>query len=110
MKIKPIGKFLDFILPGWVAGITLAPFGIYISHEAMEYNPYWYDILEHEEIHWKQQMEMLIIPFYLWYFGEWLLKLFKYGGQSYVNISFEREARDWANLENRKKFNFIKYL
>jgi len=108
MKIKPIGKLLDFILPGWVASICIAPFGIYIDLENPDIEVI--NIFNHERIHWKQQTEMLYIFFYLWYFFEWIIKLFKYGGQSYVNISFEREARDWANLEDRKRFNWIKYL
>ena len=46
---------------------------------------------KHEKIHIAQQKEMLVIPFYLWYFIEWLVRLFK-KGNAYQNISFEREA------------------
>ena len=59
-------------------------------------------------IHWKQQMEMLIIPFYVWYFIEWVIKLFKYGKKAYYNISFEREANQRS--EYRKPFAWIKYI
>lgn len=38
---------------------------------------------------------MLFIFFFLWYFIEWTVKLFKYGvkdNKAYYNLSFEREA------------------
>jgi len=110
MKYKEMGRFLSFLLPKWVAGICLAPFGIYfdnLEHVSDQTK-------RHEEIHWKQQVEMLIIFFYLWYVIEWFVKLFKYGKQSYVNISFEREAYDNENRNNhmiiRKPYAWIRYL
>lgn len=106
--IKPMTKILRFILPNWVSGITLAPFGIYIDLD----KPFddLTSVVNHEEIHWRQQIEMFIIPFYLWYSVEWFLKLFKYGGQAYMNISFEREAYNWNNLYDRQPFNWVRYL
>ena len=92
--IKTIGPFLNFILPKWVAGITLAPFGIYIRKH-LHSN---FRIINHESIHWEQQFEMLIVFFYLWYLIEWIVKLFKYGKQAYVNVSFEREANTHENV------------
>ena len=50
----------------------------------------------HEKIHGKQQIELLIIPFYLIYFIEWLAK-------GYYNISFELEAYDNQNNEKYLK-------
>ena len=41
----------------------------------------------HEEIHGRQQKELLVIPFYLIYFLEYLFK-------GYHDISFEKEAYD----------------
>ena len=68
----------------------------------------------HERIHWFQQWEMLIIFFYFWYLIEWIVKLFKYGGQAYSNLSFEREANahegDMNYLPTRKWYAWIKYL
>ena len=49
-------------------------------------------LLNHEKIHSAQMQEMLYIFFYVWYVAEWFIKLFKYGSDSYFNISFEREA------------------
>ena len=41
--------------------------------------------LNHENTHGRQQLELLIIPFYLIYIVEWIFK-------GYRNISFEKEA------------------
>jgi hypothetical protein len=104
--------FVRLITLNWPTAITLAPFGIYLKD-------YYYedklDIINHEKIHWCQQIEMLIIPFYLWYFIEWVIKLFIYGKLAYMNLSFEREAfyYEWCAdeyLEVREKFEWIKYL
>jgi hypothetical protein len=71
-------------------------------------------LVDHEQIHTAQMKELLYIFFYIWYILEWLVKLVRYGKQSYYNISFEREAYskdcDPNYLKNRKPFSFIKYL
>ena len=65
------------------------------------------ELINHERIHLRQQIEMLIIPFYIWY----LIELYTKG---YMNISFEKEA--YANehnlnyLKKRRLFRFTKYL
>ena len=105
--IRKMGLFVRIITFNWPIAITLAPFGIYIKEK------YWCSktLRRHEMIHWKQQMEMLIIPFYLWYFIEWVIKLFKYGKDAYHNISFEREAnRSYEYPDDRKPFAWIKYI
>lgn len=72
--------------------------------------------LRHEEIHFSQQREMLFVFFYLWYFVEWLIKLFKYNDfhEAYKNISFEREAYCKENVFNyldiRDSFEWFNYL
>lgn len=51
--------------------------------------------LNHEKIHAEQQIELLIIFFYIIYLIEWLLKLIYYGfnnKKAYHAISFEKEA------------------
>lgn len=53
--------------------------------------------INHESIHTAQMKELLYLPFYLLYFGEWLVRLFG-KGNAYRNISFEREA--YANQNN----------
>ena len=72
--------------------------------------------IRHEEIHIRQQKEMLVIFFLLWYGIEWLLRLIQYRNRmtAYKNISFEREAYDNMSnigyLNNRKAYSFIKYI
>lgn len=70
-------------------------------------------LIVHETIHTKQMQEMLYVFFYLWYFTEWLIKLFLLwnGHKAYRSISFEREAYEHENdkdyLLERKHFNWI---
>ena len=74
------------------------------------------NVLRHESIHLRQQKEMLVVFFILWYIIEWLIRLIQYRNAmtAYKNISFEREA--YANqdsidyLDIRKPFSFIKYI
>jgi hypothetical protein len=73
-------------------------------------------LVNHEKIHIKQQIELLWIPFFIWYFVEFLIRLIQYKNWNlaYRNISFEREAyqneHDFEYLKNRKIFGFIDYL
>ena len=70
----------------------------------------------HEEIHGKQQREMLIVLFYLWYVLEYLFRLAVYRKHrlAYRHISFEQEAYehqgDWDYLETRKWYSWVEYL
>lgn len=72
--------------------------------------------LNHEYIHSKQMLEMLVIGFYLWYIIEWFIKWIRYGsnGKAYENLSFEREAytneSDFTYSFKRKPFSWFKYL
>ena len=68
----------------------------------------------HEKIHLKQQVEMLLIFFYLWYLLEggirWIIyRDFK---KAYRNISFEKEAynHEADAAYKRKPFAWIRYL
>src|SRR5690606_36687650 len=73
-------------------------------------------LINHERIHLRQQLELLILPFYIWYFIEYLIRLIQYKNvhQAYMNISFEREAYqndvDLQFLQNRNLFNFLRFL
>jgi len=99
-----------------IGGITLWPF--IILREIYDASPPWRRkaarIINHESIHIKQQEEMLIIPFYLWYIIEWAIKVPIYFSfrKAYYNISFEREAYDnddnLSYLNNRKHYTWIK--
>ena len=69
--------------------------------------------INHESIHAKQQLEMLWLPFFVWYLVEWVIRLFL-KGNAYYNIGFEKEAYDNERktkyLQTRKHFAWIKYL
>ncbi len=114
MKVKELKGVLAFFVGNGVKGICLAPFGIYIKKKSMK------DIktIQHESIHWKQQWEMMLIFFYLWYFVEYLIRLFFFENgrlnNAYRNISFEREAYDNDGddtyLASRNLFSWTKYL
>lgn len=73
-------------------------------------------LIFHERIHIRQQLEMLIVLFYIWYLIEFLIKwiIYKDSKLAYRNISFEREAyvnENYFNyLKKRKFWNFIHYL
>ena len=71
------------------------------------------EIINHERIHLQQQIELLIIPFYLWYIIHFLINYFKYKNweKAYQNIIFEKEAYNNENdlnyLKKRKRYAFI---
>lgn len=99
-------KFLTFFLGGGQlpAGMAFFPFIIInenIIHDGMD------ELINHERIHLRQQLELLILPFYIWY-------LIAYYRKGYMNVSFEKEA--YANdknldyLKTRKPFAFLKYV
>jgi len=101
-----------YLVPKGYIGITLFPF-IFVREAKLMQHPL---LLNHESIHLRQQAELLIIPFYIWYVLEYFIRLLLYKNkkQAYRNISFEREA--YTNEGNpdycktRKFWNFIKYL
>ncbi len=73
-------------------------------------------LLNHEQIHLRQQLELGLILFYILYLLEYFVRLVLYRNhtRAYFNISFEREAfsnqHDLEYLETRKWFAFAKYL
>lgn len=101
-----------YLVPKGYSGITIFPF-VFLRSRRFKTDLV---LINHEKIHLRQQLEMLIIPFYLFYGFEFLLRLFQYKNwaNAYKNISFEREA--YANqsnfdyLKNRPFWGFLKYL
>jgi len=96
-------KIFGFILGGMKArALAFWPFIILASDADPDE-----ELINHEKIHLRQQIEMLIIPFYIWY-------LIEYYTRGYMNVSFEREAYandgDLEYLRKRKMFSFEKYL
>jgi len=78
--------------------------------------PYNSRLVLHERIHIRQQIELLIIPFYLVYLINYLVNFLQYRNhrQAYLNIVFEKEA--YANdhnevyLQKRPLWAFINYF
>lgn len=99
------------LLPRRFHAITLFPF-IFLRRGGAENDI----LINHERIHLRQQIELLILPFYVWYIIEYLLKLIIYRNheKAYKNICFEREAyrndEDLDYLKARKMWGFVKYL
>jgi len=95
-----------------VSGMALWPF-ILLKDEKLKKNKI---LLNHERIHHRQQLEMLVIPFYLAYLGHYLINRFKYKDhiQSYYGIAFEREAylheNDLLYLRKRKWYAWIRFI
>ena len=93
-------------------GLTLWPF-IFVKEDTLKKDVI---LINHEKIHLKQQRELLILPFYIWYICEWLFRTLLYlnSYRAYQNISFEREAYANENnldyVQNRKTFSFLKYI
>lgn len=100
-----------YLVPKGYTAITLFPF-IFIHDKRLKEDT---ALINHEKIHLRQQAELLVVFFYLWYIIEYLIKLFKYANhaKAYRNISFEREAyTNEANsnyLNNRALWSFIKF-
>lgn len=73
-------------------------------------------LINHEKIHLKQQIEMLVLPFFLWYVIEYVIRFIQYKNLhlAYKNISFEREAyeneKDLYFLKQRSFLNFLNFL
>lgn len=94
-----------------IQGITLYPF-ILLKHKSYKKNKV---LMNHEEIHLQQQKELLVLPFYVLYLGNYLFNLVKYWHHhtAYLNICFEREAyeneQDLKYLSKRKFWSFWRY-
>ena len=93
-------------------GMSLWPFLI-MKNEDLKKDPVFID---HERIHLRQQAEMLVIPFYIWYLLEYLFRLLQFHDRmkAYHEISFEREAyameRKKDYLAQRRFWAFLDYL
>lgn len=73
-------------------------------------------LINHEKIHIRQQIELLIVPFYIWYFFEFVFLSIKFKNwqKAYLNISFEKEAykheKDLNYLKKRTFWSFLNYF
>ena len=100
-----------YLTPRGFRGLTFFPF-VFLTDKDDKLNTVF---INHEKIHIRQQLELLILPFYIWYLTEYLFRLiqFKDRKKAYFNISFEREAytneKDLNYLKKRPFWNFLKY-
>jgi hypothetical protein len=101
-----------YLVPSGFRGITLYPF-IFLREAKDKSNAV---LMHHERIHLRQQLELLVLPFYIIYLLEWFVKLCYYRNRNkaYRNLSFEREAyQNEANFEylkKRKWFQVFRYI
>ena len=98
-------------IPFKFTGITIYPFIFFLKGRNINNT-----LVRHETIHLRQQSEMLLIFFYLFYAIEFIVKLINQRNfyNAYLTLSFEREAyRNSHNdkyLKNRKRFAWLKYI
>lgn len=101
-----------YLIPKGYSGLTFFPF-IFLKEKRYLNNVV---TINHEKIHIRQQVELLVIPFYILYFGNLGYNYLKYRNfqKAYRNIVFEREA--YANeknldyLKSRSFWGFLYYL
>ncbi|MBK7683699.1 MAG: hypothetical protein KA347_07610 [Bacteroidia bacterium] len=92
------------------SGMALFPF-IMLRKKDLPHTP---QLLNHERIHLMQQLELLVLPFYIWYLIEYLFYRMKGNTHhtAYRSISFEREAyqheKDLNYLKGRKRWAYLR--
>jgi len=100
------------LVPKGYIGLTIFPF-VFLKYSDLKTNRY---LVNHEKIHLRQQLELLILPFFVCYSLEFLIRLIKYRNWhlAYKNISFEREAyaheKDLNYLKSRSFWSFLTYI
>ena len=72
-------------------------------------------IINHESIHIRQQLELLIIPFFIIYILNWIYNIIIYKGdgkKAYFELFFEKEAYlyeyDLGYLNKRKSWSYFR--
>lgn len=93
-----------------ITGMTIFPF-IFMRKDSVNSA-----VLNHESIHIRQQLETLIIGFYIMYLLFWLWNSITHflPGGAYYRIPFEKEA--YLNetnpnyLKTRKPFSWFRYI
>jgi hypothetical protein len=113
--INFIGMILivsKYLIPKGFRGMTMFPFVMVRDRNAQDYLV----LMNHERIHLRQQLELLVLPFFVLYGLDYLVKLIRYRDRNlaYRNVVFEREAyeneNDLAYLKSRSFWRFLKYV
>jgi hypothetical protein len=100
-----------YLTPRGFRGLTFFPF-VFMADKKDKHNKVF---LNHEKIHIRQQLELLILPFYIWYLLEFFILWIKFKDKeiAYRSIIFEKEAyakeTDFSYLKNRKLWSFWIY-
>ena len=87
------------------AGMAIFPF-ILLKNLKLKQDE---SIINHEKIHLRQQLELLILPFYILYLFNYFINLIRYKEhhKAYLNIVFEKEAyRNELTMEYLTKHNW----
>jgi len=101
-----------YLTPRGFRGLTFFPF-VFIKNKEVVLDKVF---VNHEKIHLRQQIELLVIPFYVWYGIEFLIRwiITKDKNVAYRNISFEKEAytneKDLNYIESRSFWKFLNYF
>ncbi|HKX86611.1 MAG TPA: hypothetical protein VJL37_08055 [Flavobacterium sp.] len=101
-----------YLTPKGFRGITFFPF-VFMKDKNDRQNPVF---VNHERIHIRQQLELLILPFFIWYGIEFVCRWIQYKNrhEGYRNISFEREAyaneKDLDYLKSRPFWGFSRFV
>lgn len=104
--------FSKYLVPKGYRGLAVFPF-VFVKFKKDKENLIF---INHERIHLRQQLQLLVIPFFIWYILEYFIRLLHYKNKNlaYRNISFEREA--YANeknldyLKQKSLWRFWKYV
>ena len=103
---------LKVLTGSFAAAISLWPF-VFVRDKMHIDDPV---LINHEKIHLRQQIELLLVIFYLWYGFEYLFYRIKGmdSKSAYRNICFEKEAyhfeKDLNYLKKRKWFGFMRKI
>lgn len=101
-----------YLIPKGFRGVTIYPFVLVKYRDDLKDSIF----INHEKIHIRQQVELLIIPFFIWYLSEYFVRLLQYKNVNlaYRNISFEREAYSEESnllyLKNRPFYRFCNFF
>ena len=112
VNIKTMIIVSKFMVPKGYQGLTFFPF-VFLKHKILKTDKV---LMNHESIHLRQQIELFVVFFYLFYGLEFFIRLLycRNWYKAYRNISFEREAYyNEANLnylQGRPFWRFIKYM
>jgi hypothetical protein len=101
-----------YLVPKGFRGLTVFPFVVLRERNAQDYLV----LMNHERIHLRQQIELLVLPFFVIYGLDYLVKLIRYRNRNlaYRNVVFEREAYeneyDLSYLKSRSYWRFMSYI